>query len=115
MDITTEQVQKLREECKAHIALSDALIRLSSNKDFKLIVDDYLHSEPVRLVQLLGEPSFNMSEKKSMHREEIQEQLIGIARFAEYIRMVHMKASKAEQSLRDLDKAEAEFYSNTGE
>lgn len=105
MDITSEQAMKLRKECEVKIALSDSLLKLEKNKDFKTLITDYLTGEPVRLIQLLGEPSFNMSDKKSLHREEIKEQMIGVARFAEYLRRVHLQADKAEQTIKQLDEA----------
>lgn len=106
MEITPAQMERLRRECNEKIELSNCLARLEKSRDFETIVNDYLHKEPIRLIHLLGEPSFNMSEKKSMHREELQERMIGIARCAEYLRSIHLQAEKAEQTLEDLRKAE---------
>ena len=47
-----------------------------------------------------------MSEKRDIHRKEINERMIGVARFAEYLRHIQFLASKAEQTLEDLNKAE---------
>lgn len=101
--ITSEEAQQMRKECEAKIALSDAVIRLNKSKDFKMLMSDYLSSEPTRLVQLLGDPSFNFSDKRYTHREEIKERMIGIARFAEYLRGIHLTAERAEKTIQDLD------------
>lgn len=108
--ITAEQANQLRTEYNRAIALRDHLIRLENNNDFQKFIEEYTKEEPVRLVSLLAEPSFNLGGKKELHREEIQERMIGIARFKEYIRNVYLLASKAEQSLAELNKAQ--FGSN---
>ena len=111
MDITPEQANAIRKECGEHIARRNLLDRLEKNPDFQSFIKTYLEDEPVRLVHLYGEPSMNLNEKRELHREEIHERLIGIARFAEHLRGIHMIASQAEKQLEDLQKAEAEAVS----
>lgn len=106
LTITPDEALKMRKECEAKIALSDAVIRLNKNKDFKMLMNDYLETQPARLVQLLGDPSFNFSDKRELNRMEVQEHMIGIARFAEYLRSVHTIAEQAEKTLKDLDEAQ---------
>ena len=110
LDITPEQARQLREQCKAKIELRDTLHRLEQNPDFQKIREDYLNKEPVRLVHLLAEPSFNFGGKKELHREELHEAMIGIARFSEYIRNVYRLAEQAEKTLQDLQAAETSMH-----
>ena len=112
MDITPEQANAIRKECGEHIARRNLLDRLEKNPDFQSFIKTYLEDEPVRLVHLYGEPSMNLNEKRELHREEIHERLIGIARLAEYLRGVRMIAQQAEKQLQDLDRAEAEAVQN---
>ena len=104
--ITVEEAQQMRKDCEVKIALSDAVIRLNKNKDFKMLMTDYLDKQPSRLVQLLGDPSFNFSDKRDLNREEVKERMIGIARFAEYLRSIHTIAEQAEKTIKDLDEAQ---------
>ena len=111
MNITPEQANALRKDCKEHIERKQLLDRLNANPDFEALTKHYLEDEPARLTQLYGDPAINLPDKRELHREEIHERLIGIARFAEYLRGIHMLASQAEKQLEDLQKAEAEAVS----
>ena len=108
MTITPEQANAIRKECKEHIERKNLLDRLNQNPDFKALIKFYLEDESARLVQLYGEPSINLGDKREVNREEIHERLIGIARFAEFLRSVHMIAQQAEKQLQDLEKVENE-------
>ena len=112
MDITPEQANAIRKECGEHISRRNLLNRLEQNPDFQAFMKVYLEYEPIRLVHLYGEPSMNLNEKRELHREEIHERLVGIARFAEFLRGIRMIAQQAEKQLQDLDKAEAEAIQN---
>ena len=112
MDITPEQANAIRKECNEHIQRKQLLDRLNQNPDFQALTKFYLEEEPARLAQLYGEPSINLGEKRELHRAEIQERLMGIARFAEFLRGIHMLASQAQKQIQDLDKAENEAVQN---
>ena len=112
MNITPEQANAIRKECKEHIERKNLLERLNKNPDFQALTKFYLEEEPSRLVQLYGEASINLGDKREVHREEIHERLIGIARFAEFLRGIHMLAQQAEKQLQDLQKAENEAVSD---
>lgn len=105
-ELTPQMANQMREECKAKIALSDALLRLESNPDFQMICNEYLEKEPSRLVHLLADPTMNLGGQKELHRDELHERMIGIARFTEYMRNVHMLAERASKTLTDLNNAE---------
>ena len=112
MDITPEQANAIRKECNEHIERRKLLERLNQNPDFKTLTKFYLEEEPARLAQLYGDPAINLNDKRELHREEIHERLIGIARFAEFLRGIYAIASQAEKQLQDLQKAENEAVQN---
>lgn len=108
--ITFDEAQEIRENCKHTIALANALTRLHDNPDFKMVfIDHYMQKEPARLVHLLGDMSVNMGDKKEAIREDVHERMIGIARFAEFIRGVYAMASMAENTLQDLNTEIAQY------
>ena len=112
--ITVEQANELREECKEAINLADCLTRLQNNADFKkLINENYLELEPIRLVHLLADPSLNNCDNKAKNRESIQECMLGIARLSEYFRSILLMADQAHKSLDALNEAEQDFYNST--
>ena len=112
MELTPEQANELRAKCKERIDLREALNRLNHNPDFAAIVDEYTVKEAVRLTHLLGEPTFNLSDKREIQRTEIKESLIGVARFMAFLRNIYRMAEQAEKTLDDLRKAEAESDNN---
>lgn len=110
INITAEQANQIRKEAQEKIALADALTKLQANPDFeKLIMKDYLEQEAIRLTHLMAEPSFYMSDKANVYAKDIQERLMGIARFAEYTRNVFRTAEQAKKTLYDLEHADVEY------
>lgn len=106
VEISMEEAMKLREKCNKHIALAESLTRLHNNADFKKVfLDFYVNEEPSRMVLLLADTSLNHGGKKAEHREDLQESMIGIARFAEFIRNVYNIADHASYSLERLNQA----------
>lgn len=103
-EITIEQAQQLRSNCKEAIALAESLERLHNNADFKAVfLDEFITKTPARLVGLLADASINMGTKKNEHREDLQERMIGIARLSEYMRNVFNMANQATKTLSDLN------------
>ena len=112
--LTPEQATLIREVCKEKIDRADALERLCKNTDFKSVfMDNYVEKEPARIVSLLADASMNHSDKRDLHRVELQERMIGIARFSEYLRMINMLANHAEKDLKHLIEAEKSYYSGS--
>lgn len=106
IEITAEQANKIRQDCNHYIDLNNTLEKLYTNPDFqKVFMKNYLEDEAIRLVQLLGDPSLNMGGKKAEYREDLQERMIGIARFSEYLRYIPLKADQARKTLDDLANA----------
>lgn len=105
VELTVQEAEQLRSNCKKQIELQESLIRLMNNSDFKKVfLENYTKEEPSRIVALLAESSFNMVEpnRKKMYREDLEERLIGIARFSEYLRQISSIAEKAKATLDEL-------------
>ena len=111
--ITLEEKLALETICKEAINLADALVRLQNNNDFKLFMKEFCEREPVRLTELLADPAlFSNTETKEFNRNNIHEQLLGIAVFKQYQRVIMIKAEQAKKQLLDLSEAKIEDYVN---
>lgn len=110
-DITLDEIDEMKANCKQRIDRADALNRLLKNPDFNLVfLDGYVKDYAVRVVGLLGDSSLNLSGDKVTQREEIQENLIGVARFQAYIRTVLQLANQAINELESIEEAEADYH-----
>ena len=115
-ELTQEQVNELREQYRNKIEVNEALNRLYSNPDFKLVfLKTYLEEEPSRVVSLLSEPSHNFGQSKEDNRTNAYEILIGISRFGQFLRSVNFTAGHAQKALDDLLEVEKKFYSGNTE
>lgn len=94
LDLDTQNWRKL-------VDLGRSLERLRSNRDFKkLIMEDYLTQEAVRLVHLKASPAMN----SDRHQQAINKDIDAIGTFAEFLRKIEADALRA---LQDIDDAEA--------
>lgn len=105
-----EEKEALIKECKKKIELESILNKLELNPEFKKFMDSYVKDEPVRLVGLLGEPTITMRSNGELIRKDIEEQMIGIARFSAYLRLVRITADQARKTIEDLENQEASRY-----
>lgn len=104
--ITAAEAKELRENCEKHIKNEERLNRLMQNQDFKeLVLDTYCKAECERLVHLLSEPALMATEKAGYYKADIHEQMIGIAKFSNWMRTIHRLAEQARSSLDSLNKA----------
>ena len=104
--MTREELDQVKQAATHFIEMNEAYQRLLTNADFNKIVDNYTKEEPVRLVHLLADASLNMSDKHQQHRQEINETLLGIARFTAYLRHIPLLADRARNQLEDLNDVE---------
>lgn len=110
-DVTLEEIDEMKANCKQRIDRANALNRLLENPDFNTVfLDGYVKDYAVRVVGLLGDSSLNLSGDKVAQREEIQENLIGVARFQAYIRTVLQLANQAINELESIEEAEADYH-----
>jgi hypothetical protein len=84
------------EEAKKIIERKNALHRLMGNSDFKKIIDDdYLREEAIRLSHLLGSPDTHLKTVQ----EDILNDLKGIAALRRYFHTVIIMGRDAEQMI----------------
>lgn len=86
-------------EVQQQLKLAESLDRLYKNDDFKaVILDRYLHDEPLRITELL---SFD-----DKNREKLFEQLISIGNFGYYLENIKSDGYSAAQYIRDYEEGE---------
>ena len=84
------------EHAKRAIELGNNVDRLVNNRDFKkLILDEYLREEPIRLVHLLSDPSMNSPES----RQAITVQMEAISSFRRFLENKTQLAEISRKSL----------------
>ena len=110
-EMTPNEVQEYRQHLKVVTDMNDSLTRLLENNDFKKVfVDGYQKDEAVRLVHLYGDNSLNANKDRDHLRSDLQERIVSVARFSEYIRFIQWSGNKAKEELEQLSQAELEFY-----
>lgn len=81
---------------KEIVELGACLDRLSSNRDFRTIVQEgYFKQEAVRLVHLRADPAMQAKDRQ----DGINKQLDSIACFSQYLREVQQLASMAKRAI----------------
>lgn len=104
-DSEIEVIRITIEQAKEFVTLRDELMNLTSNRAFKRIfLDGYLKEEASRLVQICAEPNH------LDHKEMIQNDMIGISCFRQYMEEVLRKGDQAEQTIIEHEKALDEAY-----
>lgn len=95
----TQAIQDIELNIKQAQLLVDtgnALERLRSNRDFKMIISEgYFKEEAVRLVHLKGDPSMQTVE----YQESIIKQMDAISALNQYFNTVFHRASLAEKAI----------------
>lgn len=82
------------------VELNNALQRLLSNPDFKLVINEYyFEKEPLRLVKRLGTDSLGFAD----NRHIIVEQLKAITIFQEYLNKIPYLARTAVIDIKDCE------------
>ena len=96
---TDQEIQKIEvtiEECKKTIERRDALVRLQKNRDFiSLIEDGFLREHAIRQVELKSHPGAQ-NEKQ---QQSIDNQIIAIGSFKQYLNSIRGMGEQAEQAL----------------
>lgn len=110
-----QQIEVGFEEAKEVIALRDALIRLQTNEDFKKVINEnYLRDEALRLSSLLDEPNIPEGKEKFVLAD-----LRGIAalkrHFASVFRMATMAENAMEEDKNTLSELQDELGAMHGE
>lgn len=97
------------ETAKEHVAIKDAVERLSRNRDFKkVILEGYFEQEAIRLVHAKADPEFQTPEKQ----EELHNEMLAIAGVRAYLNRLIQIGRMEEASIpsheRELDALRAE-------
>lgn len=88
------------DQAKEAIAMRDALLRLTKNRDFKkLITEFYFEKEPVRLVMLKADPAADSEKEQANILAEID----AISRFRHFLRMVMTAGNTSERAMGDYE------------
>lgn len=84
------------EQAKQHVAVKDALGRLSANPDFnKIVLEGYFKDEAVRLVQLRADPNFASEEDQAAVLRSID----AIGQFRLYCNTINQMGQMAENAI----------------
>lgn len=95
-----EQIELSLKEAKRLVRLRDAAVKLSSNRDFVLLIQNqYFVEESARLVGLLAEPEVKQ------HREEVIEAMHGIAQLKAFLRNTIQIGNIAENEISEYHEA----------
>lgn len=115
-EVTLKQIDDMKAACEDYIKVAEALNRLRTNEDFKLVFEEkYTKEYAIRTVGLLGDGSYNPHNNRKDSKEELYDSLIGISRFQTYMRAVEQMAIQAEKQLMEIHEAETEYYKNSDE
>jgi hypothetical protein len=89
-----EQINITLEEAKENIAMRDALLRLTENKDFKKVIDTgFFEKEAARLVWLKSDPATYDKE------ESILKQIDAVGGLRQYFRKILNLGNLAEKAI----------------
>lgn len=85
-------------EAKKLVALGNCLDRLLSNRDFKKVIrEEYLEKEAVRLVHLKGDPNMQSPESQAA----IVRQMDAIGSFTGFLRKLEQQSYLAQKAIED--------------
>jgi hypothetical protein len=106
MSNTIEEIDLSIKDAKKIVERGNALERLRSNKDFKLVVSDgYFEKEAVRLVHLKSDPNMQSDERQ----KAILSQLDAIGALNQYFNTVFQLANMAEKAIASGEEAREEI------
>ena len=93
-----DRIEVSLEEAKRLIELKNAIVNLSNNKDFDLIIhNNYFEKESQRLVMLKCDPSFQTEEG----RKGIDVSMYGISALRRYFQLIIQQGELAERAMID--------------
>ena len=100
---TTNEIQELElsiEDANKHVAMRDAALKLTSNRDFKkLVLEGYFKETAAQLVSLTADPA--LKDK----RNEISEKILAISNFRLFLQETITLGNQAESAIREAQEA----------
>jgi len=115
--MSVEQEQQMKkveitiDQAKKAIDHKSAILRLSQNRDFNMIVNEgYFKQEPRRLVLMLADPM----QQEEVAQEAILREMGGISYFHEYLRFLTMAGTQAEGAMASHEATREELVEEIG-
>ena len=105
-----EAVEISIDQAKEKIELMECLDRLTRNKDFKKLIDnDYLREESIRLVYLRADPNMQVPESQA----HVNKSLDAIGALRAYFHKVQVQGMGALNSLSESEQVREEILAET--
>lgn len=100
MSNQVHEIELTIDQAEHQIKLGEALERLQSNKDFKLVINQgYLENEAIRLVRGRSDPSMQTPELQAANLRDID----AIGSFLVYLQQISRAANLAERAIKDAE------------
>jgi hypothetical protein len=96
-----QDLEQQRQDAQEAVSLRDAALRLSENKDFRLLfIDMYFKTEAARLVQMSGDPILTPQQ-----REDALEMAKATGHTKRFLSMLVVRGNTVARDIEDLDQA----------
>lgn len=101
MSTEVREIELTRTDAQAQMALGEALERLQSNRDFKLLINEaYLRNEAIRLVHAKSDPATQDPDKQAAIIRDID----GIGCLLAFLRNTRQLAEMAGRAIENADR-----------
>lgn len=104
-----EQIREAREEAQKIVDIADQLDKLRKNRAFKAVFDDYILKE----LPLQASAMFKRPGNSDVAQDSLEKVLTMVGMLNHTLSTIYTKAEKAQETLIDIDEAEAEFLSES--
>lgn len=102
------EVELTIKQAKDAIALKDAVVKLSNNREFrKIITEGYFKNEAARLTHLFSDPTILLNNQQEMVRND----LLGIGGLERYLRVLVQQGNAAQDALMEQEETLDELRS----
>jgi hypothetical protein len=109
-----QQMKKVEisiEQAREAIEYKTAVLRLSQNRDFKMLIEEgYFKQEPSRLVLMLADAT----QQNELSQQNIIKDMEAIGRFREYLRIFIMAGTQAEGAIASHEQTREELAEEIG-
>ncbi len=106
-----EQIAEARTEAKKLVELADHLDKLRKNRSFKALFDEHILKD----LPLQAAGMFNRPGNSEIAQDSLEKLLTMVSMLNHTLSTVYTKANQAEDTLKEIDEAEAEYMSEVGE
>tara|TARA_B110000014_G_scaffold240124_1_gene208003 strand:+ start:1845 stop:2174 length:330 start_codon:yes stop_codon:yes gene_type:complete len=100
-----EQIAEARTEAKNLVELADHLDKLRKNRSFKALFDEYILKD----LPLQAAGMFNRPGNSEIAQDSLEKLLTMVSMLNHTLSTVYTKADQAQQTLKEIDDAEAEY------